>query len=280
MGATTRKIPVYMSLAVIFVFFTLCLNYGLRNGGSLLSIAESAALTMAYPIQKAIDKVFQTSDYLFSSYINLVGTEARNRQLEHENARLAGELVTYSEIKLENQRLRSLLSLKKRNDFMVRGLAARVIGRQTDDLSRILIIDQGSNRGLELDNPVFVAQGLSGRIVALGPFSAKVLLLIDRNSACDVMIQRNRCRGILQGQGKSCRLAYLQQSADIKVGDQLVTTGLDNIFPKGVGVGRVVSVNSPANNLSQEIIVEPEFDFTRIEEVYVVCPATASAATD
>jgi rod shape-determining protein MreC len=95
--------------------------------------------------------------------------------------------------------------------------------------------------------------------------------LTDQNSACDVIIQRNRIRGTLQGTGDPlCRLAYLQRTVNVKVGDRLITSGLDNIFPKGITVGTVVSATRDRNGLSQLIEVKPEFDLDTIEDVYIL----------
>ncbi|HDS15024.1 MAG TPA: rod shape-determining protein MreC [Proteobacteria bacterium] len=276
MNSLSRRLPLIFSSALIFIFFTLCVSFGLQKGGNLLSIAERAALTMVYPLQKGIDLGFSGCGKLFDGYINLVGIKARNQQLEKELARARYRLAELAEIKHENLRLHKLLQLKQRDSLLEQGLAAHVIGRQTDNLSHILIIDRGSRQGLKLNNPVFTPEGLVGRIVTCAPLSAKVLLLLDQNSACDVIVQRNRVRGILQGAGKLCRLAHLQNSADVKIGDLLITSGLDNIFPKGMTVGTVISANRNENDLSQEIIVKPEFDLDTIEEVYIV-PSSSPA---
>ncbi|MBN2705040.1 MAG: rod shape-determining protein MreC [Deltaproteobacteria bacterium] len=276
MNSLSRRLPLLLSSALIFIFFTLCVSFGLQKGGNLLSIVERAALTMVYPLQKGIDLGFSSCGKLFDDYINLVGIKARNKQLEEDLAKARYRLAELAEIERENLRLHKLLLLKQRDSLLEQGLAAHVIGRQTDNFSHILIIDRGSRQGLNLNNPVFTPEGLVGRIVACAPLSAKVLLLLDQNSACDVIVQRNRVRGILQGAGHLCRLAHLQNSADVKIGDLLMTSGLDNIFPKGMTVGTVISTNRNENDLSQEIIVKPEFDLDAIEEVYIV-PSSSPA---
>ncbi len=271
MTAFSRRLPWLLSLALIFTFFTLCISFGLQRGGSLISIAEKAALTMTYPIQKCIDLTFSTGSRAFDSYINLVGTKEINTQLKKDLAIAESRLAQLEEARLENLRLHKLLNFKKQHDTLAQGISAHVIGRQTDSLSHILIIDCGSNQDLEVNNPVFTPGGVIGRIIACGPQSAKVLLLVDQNSACDVIIQRNRIRGTLQGTGgELCELAYLQRTADVKVGDQLITSGLDNIFPKGITVGTIVTTTQSHNGLSQTINVKPEFDLNTIEEVFII----------
>ena len=271
MTAFSRRLPWLLSLALIFLFFTLCVNFGLQKGGSLISIAERAALTMTYPIQKGIDLVFTTSGKLFDNYINLIGVKEKNYQLGKDLALMEHRLAGLEEARLENLRLHKLLNFKKQHDILAQGITAHVIGRQTDSLSHILIIDCGSRQNLEINNPVFTSDGVIGRIIACGLQSAKALLLVDQSSACDVVIQRNRLRGTLQGTGDDfCRLAYLQRTADVKVGDLLVTSGLDNIFPKGLTVGTVVASTGNHNGFSQLIKVKPTFDIDTIEEVYII----------
>jgi len=271
MTTFSRRLPWLFSLALIFTFFTLCVSFGLQKGGSLISIAERAALTMTYPIQKGIDWTFSTSNKIFDNYINLVGAKENNTQLTKKLALMEHRLGLMEEARLENLRLHQLLSFKEQHDTLSQGIAAHVIGRQTDSLSQIFIIDCGSNQNLKINNPVFTPGGVIGRIIACGPQSAKVLLLIDQNSACDVIIQRNRIRGTLQGTGNDlCKLAYLQRTADVKIGDRLITSGLDNIFPKGITVGTVVTASQNRNGLSQQIKVKLTFDLNTIEEVYII----------
>jgi|GEM_PF-522082 len=279
MPVLSRRLPWLFSLALIFIFLTLCVNYGLRSGGSLFAIAERSALTMTYPLQKSIDYVFTAGSNFLDSYIQLVGIKERNHKLKSVNDLLRFRLDQLEETQIENRRLHQLLNFKKQHEILNQGLAAHVIGRQTSPLSHVLIIDCGSNQNLDINNPVFTLGGVVGRVIACGPQSAKILLLIDRNSACDVIIQRNRIRGVLQGTGTNlCSLAYLQRTADVKVGDKLITSGLDSIFPKGITVGTVISASDEKDGLSKKIEVQPEFDPDTIEEVYVIPSLSPDAA--
>ena len=271
MTTFSRRLPWLFSLALIFTFFTLCISFGLQKGGSLLSIAERAALTMTYPVQKGIDLSFATVSKLFDNYINLVGVNEKNHRLKKDLDLMEYRLALLEEAGLENLRLHKLLKFKEQHSILAQGIAAHVIGHQTDSLSHILIIDCGSDQNLKVNSPVFTPGGVIGRIIACGSQSAKVLLLVDQNSACDVIIQRNRIRGTLQGTGDDfCRMAYLQRTADVKVGDRLVTSGLDDIFPKGITVGTVITTTRDPNGLSQQIKVKPTFDLNTIEEVFVI----------
>ncbi len=267
----SRRLPWLISLVLIFIFLTLCVNFGLRSGGSLFAIAERSALAMTYPLQKGIEVIFTTGSDFFDHYINLVGIKEKNHKLEHDNQMLRYRLEQLEEARIENQRLHKLLNFQKKHNILNQGIAAHVIGRRSTPLSNILIVDCGYMQKIEINSPVFTLGGVIGRVIACGPQSAKVLLLIDRNSACDVIVQRNRIHGILQGTGENiCRLAYLQRTADIRAGDKLITSGFDSLFPKGITVGTVIAAARDDNGLSQQIQVKLEFDPETIEEVYII----------
>ena len=174
MTVFSRRLPWLLSLALVFLFFTLCVSFGLQKGGSLLSIAERAALTMTYPLQKGIDLTFATGSKLFNNYINLVGVKERNHQLSKDLALMEHRLARLEEVRLESLRLHKLLNFTKQHDILTQGIAAHVIGRQIDTLSHILIVDCGSDQNLKINNPVFTPGGVIGRIIACGPQSAKI----------------------------------------------------------------------------------------------------------
>ncbi len=135
MTTFSRRLPWLLSLTLVFLFFTLCVSFGLQKGGSLVSIAERAALTMTYPIQKGIDLVFTTSTKLFDNYINLIGVKEKNYQLGKDLALMEHRLAQLEETRLENLRLHKLLNFKKQHDILAQGISAHVIGRQSDSLS-------------------------------------------------------------------------------------------------------------------------------------------------
>jgi rod shape-determining protein MreC len=118
---------------------------------------------------------------------------------------------------------------------------------------------------------VIAPGGIVGHVVKDFDWSAQVLLLIDQSSAVDALVQRTRFRGIVQGETtRTCRFKYVVRKADIKIGDTLISSGLDRIYPKGLRLGSVSEVTRPASGLFQEVKVRPFVDFTRIEEVLVI----------
>jgi rod shape-determining protein MreC len=168
-----------------------------------------------------------------------------------------------------HERLQGLLEFKQSADRPV--LAAQVIGLDPSGWFKSVIIDKGTNAGLNTDMPVVSATGVVGRIVSASRNYAKVLLIIDQNSAVDCLIQRSRERGMVKGISlENCKLDYMVKSSDVDAGDMVVTSGLGGVFPKGIPVGRVLSVNDISGKLFREIKVKPTVDFSKLEEVLVI----------
>jgi len=208
------------------------------------------------------------------------------RNVKAENERLKRQLAD-AEIAMQQQRaladrareLEKLLDLRNHLDLATTG--AQIIGAAASPDFRTLTIDKGTRDGLRPDMAVVAPAGVVGRVVVPSARSAKVQLLIDRNAAAGVLIERTRAQGVVVGGGDDrLQMQYVSETSDVAVGDLVVTSGIDTIYPKGLAVGTVESVekNGPA---FKRIIVKPAIDFSRIEEVLVVLtptPAKEAAA--
>ena len=114
-------------------------------------------------------------------------------------------------------------------------------------------------------------RGLVGRVVSIDSQTAKVLLILDQRSAVGGMIQRSRDIGVVKGsESNYCYIEYLSHDADVKINDIVITSGLGSIFPKGIIIGKIVGIKKESHDLFQKVIVRPEVDFTKLEEVFVV----------
>ena len=119
--------------------------------------------------------------------------------------------------------------------------------------------------------PVLAPQGIVGRVVTVYPQYAMVMLIVDRKSGADAMIQRTRVRGMLKGKGGNrCSLDFVPKSADVKVGDLVLASGLVGLYPKGLVFGKVTAANNKNPGVFQEIEVTPNADLSTLEEVLVV----------
>jgi rod shape-determining protein MreC len=195
---------------------------------------------------------------------------ARVRDLERDTAGLA-------ETQLENERLRTLLDFRRtlHGDL----LTARVIGHDASGLSRTITIDQGTAAGVAKGAAVLAPGGLVGQVFLASPHAARVLLVTDHNSGVDAVVQRTRGRGIVEGtvEGR-CGLKFVKRTEDLQTGDLVLSSGFDGIFPPGLPVGHISSVDKQGQGLFQYAQVEPAVDVDRLEEVLVTLGPVRPAA--
>lgn len=211
-------------------------------------------------------------------YLDLIGIKEQNRVLLQENTELRAQLGSLTELKLENERLNQLLGFQKQTAMKL--LAAKVIGKDLLPDHNTITINRGADQGIEQGMAVLTVAGAVGYIYRVQDKLSQVLLLTDRYSTVDVLVQRSRARGLLDGVSKEkCQLRYLRRSDDVLVGDLLVTSGLDNIFPKGFPIGLVVLVDNPEYGVTQKVEVQPVVNPSLLEEVFVVLNAVEETKT-
>jgi len=255
-------------IGVFVVAALVLLSYGL-NYDSGRGVVKKLVLGLAAPVQKLFNSSIESVEDAWLRYIRLVGLEDDNRRLNSKIASLQAELILYQEGYSEAQRLKKLLSLQE--NYQHNFLAARVIGKEQAALAKTLWIDKGSAHGLKPGMPAIALPGLIGRLTDVSWQTSKVLLLTDENSNVDVLIQRTRVQGILRGAGsRGCVVKYISKIHDVREGDVLVTSGLSNIFPKGLLVGTVSHANRRDDGLFWQIQAAPFADFTILEEVLVL----------
>jgi rod shape-determining protein MreC len=226
-------------------------------------------LDVLAPFQALSSWVGRSVGRTWSGYIDLVGARRQNNFLQNRVAALEGELVRLGELERENARLTELLSLRPRLEGTIYG--ARVIARDPGPLSMTLTIDRGERDQVRRGMAVLTPQGVVGQVVEASHAAARVVLLTDHNSGIDAIVQRSRARGIVQGgTDGSCSMNYLSRDADVVVGDRVVTSGLDRVFPKGIVIGEVVDISRRHRGLLQAAVVQPSVALDRLEEVLVV----------
>jgi rod shape-determining protein MreC len=224
------------------------------------------------PFQMVFSSVGRGVGRVWHGYIDLVETRQANERLQLQVAALEGQVVRIGELERENARLADLLSLRARIDGTV--LGAHVIARDPGPLAMTLTIDRGERDHLHRGMAVVAPMGVVGQIAEASHAAARVVLLTDHNSGIDAIVQRSRARGIVQGgTDGACYMNYLNRDADVVVGDRVVTSGLDGIFPKGFVIGEVVEIARRHRGLLQQAVVRPSAALDRLEEVLVVDPS-------
>lgn len=255
------------------VLFLLSSNSDL---GPTWNPAEQFVIEITAPFQKLIKQTTKSTEELWLNYFRLVDAHHENTQLKNEIHELKIANSRYRELLATQERLEELLQFKQTINRPV--LAAQVIGLDPTGWFKSVIIDKGKWAGLRLDMPVVNAFGVVGRVVSVSSNYAKVLLIIDQNSAVDCLVQRSRDRGMLKGlMSEICKLDYVAKSNNITVGDIVVTSGLGGVFPKGLPVGRILDVKEISGELFKDIKIRTAVDFSRLEEVLVILEESKSS---
>jgi rod shape-determining protein MreC len=244
------------------------------DGGGGVSLLQRALLSVLVPLQRGVAATLGGGGELWRGWAFHRETYAENRRLREEVRSLQTELQQRSFKAQESVRLRDLLELKQ--SVPLDTLAAQVVGRDGVPWFRTLTLDKGERDGIKLDAAVISATGVVGRVFAVGPHAARVQILLDRDSGAAALVERSRVSGVVSGQvagpeagSEDLALKYVSERADVAVGDLVVTSGLDRIYPKGLVLGRVRFVGQ-VTGLFRDVRVEPSARFERLEEVLVV----------
>ena len=267
MGKFLKHIWLWLVLFGIAIFML----SSSHNSPSAWNSAESAIVDIISPLQKWSSSFYNTIESFWLSYFYLVDVHKENLALKEEINSLKKQNDQYYELEASNKRLRELINFSHNIDYKV--AAAQVIGREPTKRFDSIIIDKGHKDGISTDMPVVTYNGVVGRIVAVSNNYAKVLLLTDRNSSIDALLQRTRERGIIKGDGrnKPYSFDYLEITADVMIGDRIITSGLEGLFPKGILIAHVTDINQNTHgSLFKEIFAQPTVDFSKLEEVLVI----------
>jgi rod shape-determining protein MreC len=195
----------------------------------------------------------------------------QNQRLKREIDLLRQKLNSLNEAYLENIRLQKLLSLKQKSTYKV--IAARVIARSPDSWSSIIIIDKGSKNGIKRGMAAINYLGLLGRVSETTAFTSKIMLINDPNLSISGIVQRSRQEGLVSGTlGNHLIMRYLSEESDIKIQDVIVSSGLNEIYPKGLLIGTVVDLGEEFSGLSRYALIKPAVNLSNIEEVLIIVP--------
>ena len=237
-------------------------------------------------MQRAATAVFGNARETWQNYFALQQIRQENDRLKKEVTQLRVTLQQERTVAQQGRTLQQLLDLRATTEFPT--AAAMVIGSGADPEFRTMTIDKGTQDGLHPDMAVISPQGIVGRILMPTARAAKVQLIIDRDAAAGVMIERSRVMGVVTGVGNTeelgfkaglIELNYLPGSADVKRGDRVLTAGIDGIYPKGLPVGEIQSAERVAGEW--RVRVKPAVDFAALEAVLVILKAPdAPSETD
>jgi rod shape-determining protein MreC len=226
------------------------------------------AVDAVTPLEKSIVWLQSGVSNLWHSYFYLRGVRQENRDLKLEIERLRIEQVRLNQDAEQARRLQALLGF--REQFISKTLAAQVIGSSGSEQSRSIYIDKGSRDGIRPDMAVITAEGVVGKVLRVFRATSQVLLVNDQTSGVGAILEKSRLQGVLRGTALGeVILEKVMSDEAVQPGDKVLTSGGDQIFPKGLPVGTVTKV-SPGSELFLNIRVKPAADLNRLEEVLVI----------
>ena len=240
-------------------------------------VLESLTFGVFAEVQRAATSGLGSVRDVWSNYFALQEIRRENQNLRTEVAQLRVGLQQERALAEQSRMLQKLLDM--RMETPLETTAASVIAGGASPDFRTVTIDKGTSEGVKPDMAVISPAGVVGRIILPTGRAAKVQLLIDRDAAAGAVAERSRAQGVVVGTGTSLRLDHVPGTADIKVGDRVVTSGIEGIYPKGFEIGQIESIERRAGEFSA-ILIRPAVEFSSLEAVLVVLtpPSTESSA--
>ncbi|MBU0481508.1 MAG: rod shape-determining protein MreC [Proteobacteria bacterium] len=265
-GKRARPVKQLVFLSAFLVLFGILISSAI--GRREFSVPHKFILEILGTAQSAVTSVTRSCSNIWSGYVDLWDVREENLRLQEEINKYQSINIKYREAVATNIRLGKLLELKE--ILPPPTLSAQIIGRDPSQWFKTITVDRGSSDGITRGMPVVTVEGVVGQILDGGAHYSKVLLANDPNSALDVLIQRTRVQGIIKGEGTSYRLHYVLKNNEVEAGDQIVTSGMGGVFPKGLPVGTVSKVVNNKRGMFLEIDVAPAVTFSRLEHVIII----------
>jgi rod shape-determining protein MreC len=242
---------------------------GAPDGGKV-TLIRYWAVSIVTPFERFFHGIGSTVRGGWSNYIDLRHTRQQNHDLQQQIARLRIEQAALAEDAIQGHRLQSLLDFQQH--YVATTVAAQVIGTSGNDLSRVIYIDKGEADHLKTDMAVITPDGIVGKLRDVFPHTAQVLLINDQTSGAGVLLASTRIRAILRGSTTGRILINnLTPDARIKPGEQVLTSGGDQVYPRGLPVGTIDSIATDPDHQPYTLIqLHPAANLNQLEEVLVI----------
>ena len=251
------------------------------NTASGVRVFEAVTFGLFSELQRGVARAVGGVSRFWDGYVGLLSVQAENEALRENVAALRFEVQREHALAQRVRGLERLLGLRQEVGFTT--VSARVIAGGASPYFRTVTIDRGTGDGVLRDSAVVSPDGVVGRVVSdPGPRAAKVQLLVDRSAAAGALIERTRAAGVVMGDTAQgvLRMEYVSNLEEVQVGDVVVTSGMDGIYPKGIVIGEVEVVHrGPGSSLYKTIQVRPKVKFGNLEDVLVIVREPASSMT-
>lgn len=258
-----------LAINAIFLLASLVIfsrsNYKLRR----TSPFQALMIQTVAPLQSFVSNTQKSIRDIIDHYLLNINASKENQDLKKSIDKLEGQVFDFQELARENHRLKELLEFGK--GFPYKTVLAQIVARDAKADFKVLRINKGSSQGVRLQDTVVTSEGLVGYVFRLTANFSDVLTVLDSNSKVDGIVDRIRAHGILEGYAKGIILMkYVGKTEPIILNDVVITSGLGNLFPKGIKIGRVTKIERENFGIIQYLEITPTVDFNRLEEVLVL----------
>ncbi|MGH2830248.1 MAG: rod shape-determining protein MreC [Actinomycetota bacterium] len=264
----TRRVRLLLVFLLLASLALVTIDFRSRGDGLLEKLGSGVSAILG-PLQDGLAKITRPVGDFFAGFGRAGSLRSEIRGLERNLAELQQDRARLLDLAEENARLREALGLRVR--LALKTKAAEVIAVDSSNFEQAVVISLGTRDGVRKDMPVVVGEGLVGRVAEAGPGTSKVLLIVDPRSRVSVKLAGSGEVGSLEGRGRAeMRLELLDANVPITAGVQVVTYGTGSLFPSGIPIGTVSSVEAPGGRVTRIASVKPAVDFTSLDVVLVV----------
>jgi rod shape-determining protein MreC len=264
-----RKRGLLFWLVVVIVIVGL-INTPFFKRIKIINAAKTLSSNISYPFKYAALGIWNGTTYGISNFFRIKGVQKENESLKTQLSEAKANLIISEQLEAENKSLRNMLGFRSR--YMAgRILPAEIIGRSASNWFEVIEINRGIGDNVLPDTAVINEEGLVGRVFEVSQFTAKVLLITDPTSAVSIVDANTGEMAIATGNSIGpLSIKYMPATADIKTGDKIYTSGMSDIFPKGIILGHVTSVSKKDHDIFQKIEVKPIVSFSKLDKLFVV----------
>jgi rod shape-determining protein MreC len=253
-------------LATISIFAD---RRALEAGGRDLSWWTGGLLEIARPAQRVISAPIDAVRGVWRDYLALLDVREENEALRLEIAELQEEAVALREALVASGNLEQVAEMRAQLEMPM--APAEVVGQDVSPWFRTVLLDRGRADGLRAGMPIVTEGGVVGLVTATTPHAARAMLILDRQSAVDGLVQRSRSRGIVRGTGEGGLVFEFTGPADqVQPGDLVITSGYGGAYPKGIRIGEIISVDSSAPDLVRRAALRSAASLDRLERVFAL----------
>jgi len=266
-----QRAPIW--LAVLLLTNLVIMAADARESGTRQRLIRVWIQALVSPAQSISSRASGAGTSFISQIINFRQSAVENDRLKEQLSQARLELQNTHQTWAENERLKALLSLKEKTGYDQ--VAARVIARDSSIWFNTVTINRGSSNGVALNMPVVAAGGIVGRVIALSPWTAQVMLITDEKAAAGAIVgqlSESGAVGPVRGLGENglIEMRYVSGLQNVKVGDYILTTGQDGIYPPGLAIGEVIQVKNGTATQPHQILIKPSAKLDQLEEVAVL----------